>query len=308
MTVPETIRSRDHREGISRPTVSIILPTYNRAATICRAIDSVLNQTYKDFELLVVDDGSTDDTPALVSAYTDPRVRCLPLPVNGGAGKARNEGLEAARADLIAFQDSDDEWLPAKLEKQMAVLKNAPDTLGMVYTDMLQKLRDGSVREFHAPDVRTGKIINEALMDYQVRGIGQQSTLIRRACFEAVGGFDPAFPQLIDLDFFIRLVLKFDAVRIKEPLVVFHQSQGISSNKRAHIRARLMLLDKYGGHFNRHVAAAQYAKIAEVSMALRRRPAFFFYLAKGLCLSPFSRKPWGVAYRQLKQAIRTAPT
>jgi glycosyltransferase involved in cell wall biosynthesis len=307
MTVPETIRPRDHRGGISHPTVSIILPTYNRAATIRRAIDSVLNQTYKDFELLVVDDGSTDDTHALVSAYTDPRVRCLSLPVNGGAGKARNKGLEAARAELIAFQDSDDEWLPAKLEKQVAVLANAPATVGMVYTDMRQMLRDGTVREFRAPDVRRGKIANETLMDYQVRGIGQQTTLIRRACFEAVGVFDPALPQLIDLDFFIRLVLKFDAVRIEEPLVLFHQSQGISSNKKAHIRARLMLLEKYGGRLDRHFAAAQYAKIAEVSMALRRRPDFFFYLSKGVCLSPFSRKPWGVAYRQLKQAIKASP-
>ena len=108
------------------PSVSVVIPAYNRAATIVAAIDSVLRQTWTDFELIVVDDGSTDGTLAAAAAVADPRLRLVPAPRNLGAAGARNLGVEEARGTWIAFQDSDDEWLPEKLAKQMARLATPP--------------------------------------------------------------------------------------------------------------------------------------------------------------------------------------
>src|SRR5262245_7829489 len=96
--------------GSSLPAVRIVLPTYNRAALLPRAIRSVLRQTYSDFELIVVDDGSEDATADAIQCFADPRLRYLRLPSNRGAGAARNAGIRMARAAFIAFQDSDDEW------------------------------------------------------------------------------------------------------------------------------------------------------------------------------------------------------
>jgi len=125
------------------PTVSVIISTYNRAHLIGRAIQSVLNQTYQDFEVIVVDDGSTDNTEEIVKSFNDPRIRYIRHEKNKGAAAARNTGIKAARGKYIAFQDSDDEWLPEKLEKQMKVFENAPPEAGVVYTDMQRINEDG---------------------------------------------------------------------------------------------------------------------------------------------------------------------
>ena len=119
------------------PAVSIVIPAYNRAATIRAAIESVLRQTWTDFELIVVDDGSTDDTLAEAAKVADPRLRLVESPANGGAAAARNRGLAEARADWVAFQDSDDEWLPRKLEKQMARLTAPGADFVAAYCGML---------------------------------------------------------------------------------------------------------------------------------------------------------------------------
>jgi len=103
--------------------VSVIIPTYNRAATLGRAIDSALEQTIDDLEVVVVDDGSTDDTESVLAAYEDPRVRTIIHATNQGANVARNTGLEHVRGEYVAFLDSDDVWHPAKLERQLAALE-----------------------------------------------------------------------------------------------------------------------------------------------------------------------------------------
>mgnify|MGYP002516567543 CR=1 FL=1 len=110
------------------PFVSVILPVYNREDTILRALDSVLMQTYRNMEVIVIDDGSDDSTAEIVRNCQDSRVRLVRLPVNGGANAARNAGIRLAEGTYIAFQDSDDEWLADKLEKQIGYIipKNWP--------------------------------------------------------------------------------------------------------------------------------------------------------------------------------------
>ena len=180
------------------PTVSVIIPTYNRAHLIGRAIQSVLNQTYRDFEIIVVDDGSADNTEEVVKSFYDKRIKYIKHKKNKGAAATRNTGIKAARGKYIAFQDSDDEWLPEKLEKQMKVFENAPAKVGVVYTDMWRIMRNKRKYYFSSPMItpEDGIIYKQAL-DYKVMNIGIQTALIKREVFEKVGMFDEKFPRFI---------------------------------------------------------------------------------------------------------------
>jgi glycosyltransferase involved in cell wall biosynthesis len=240
----------------------------------------------------------------VVSEYNDKRIRYISLPENCGAGVARNRGLELCRAELIAFQDSDDEWLPKKLERQINILNSAPESVGMVYTDMLHRLLDGSTRAFKSPDVKCGSIINESGLEFQVWSIGQQTTLIRKNCFEEVGFFDTTLARLIDLDFFVRLVLKFEAIHIKEPLVIFYENdKGISSNKRAGIEARLILLQKYAPYIDNYFRASQYTKIADIFMDIGNNANAFYYIVKSFYAAPLSTLSLKALFRGFKNLL-----
>lgn len=229
------------------PKVSVIIPTYNRAHLVGRAIQSVLNQTYQDFEIILVDDGSTDNTAEVIKKFQEKekRIRYIKQARNKGAGAARNSGIKAARGEYIAFQDSDDEWFPEKLEKQIRVFENAPAEVGVVYTDMQRIYRDGRIKYWHSPIVTPENIINTKTLDYQVSNIGILSALIKKECFDRVGLFDVKFPRFIDLEFFIRLSKYYHFYLIREPLVKYYDTEGISSNTKTISIARRLLLEKY---------------------------------------------------------------
>jgi len=120
--------------NLERCSVSIVIPTYNRAGLLSRTIQSVLNQTYQDFEIIIVDDGSTDKTEEVVKSFNSKKIFYNRHEENKGANAARNTGIKASRGEYIAFQDSGDEWLPQKLERQMKVFENASPEVGVVYT------------------------------------------------------------------------------------------------------------------------------------------------------------------------------
>jgi len=228
----------------SSPTVSVILPTYNRAHLIGRAIQSVLSQTYQDFELIIVDDGSTDNTKEIVKSFNNVRIKYIKHAKNKGGSAARNTGIRAARGEYIAFQDSDDEWLPEKLEKQTAILINASPKVGIVYSDMW-RIAEKRKSYWHSPTITYGILINPRTSDYQVMNIGIQSTLIKRECFDKVGFFDEELPRFIDLELFIRLLKQYHFLHIKEPMVKYYATGGISSNFAALSTARKLLLENY---------------------------------------------------------------
>lgn len=226
------------------PAVSIILPTHNRAYCLRRSIESVLNQSFADFELIVVDDCSRDETGDVVRGIDDKRMRYLHLPKQLGAAGARNYGIREAAADLLAFQDSDDEWYQDKLQMQIECLNQSSD-IGIVYSDLLRISSDGSEAVLVAPDVVNDAIVDPAGDRYCVQQLGIQSCLIRRGYVEQVGGFDESMPSLEDLELFIRLsrICKFR--RIETPLVRYHESEGLSSNLVVHAKSRQMLLQMY---------------------------------------------------------------
>lgn len=231
----------------SGPTVSVIIPTYNRAHLIGQSIQSVLDQTYQDFELIVVDDGSSDPTAEMVRSFADPRIHYLRHEKNRGAAASRNTGIAAARGEYTAFLDSDDEWLPDKLEKQMKAFGNLPSVVGMVYTDMWRISEDGSRNYWHASRIAPddGPAYDHLLSD-RLTSISMSSVVIRRACFDKAGMFDEEFPRLIDRDLFIRLSKHFYFYHIAEALVNYHEAaKRISSDPELLIRARRLILEKY---------------------------------------------------------------
>jgi O-antigen biosynthesis protein len=224
------------------PDVSVVLPTYNRADLLGRSIGSVLAQTFDRFELLVVDDGSTDATADVVGRFGDDRIRYMRGTRNRGPAAARNAGIAAARGALLAFQDSDDEWLPDKLRQHVDAFAGAPVPVGVVYSDMLWVGTDGTEAYRRSPTVVPHRLIDPATGFYQVYHLGIQSAVVKRECFARVGGFDDRLPAFEDLELLIRLSRDYEFLHVRQALVRYHQADGRSSNLAAEYRARCLLL------------------------------------------------------------------
>src|SRR5262249_25255030 len=170
------------------PKVSVIIITYNRAQYLQRAIRSVLNQTFQDFEIVVVDDASTDETPEVVKAFSDPKIRYFRHPINRQEAGSRNTAIQNARAEYVAFLDDDDLWLPQKLAVQVDLLDKSPSTVGVVYTSFLDI--DGETEKVLGlwTAEKRGNVLQDLI---EKNWIGIPSTVVlRRKCFDAVGLFD----------------------------------------------------------------------------------------------------------------------
>lgn len=244
------------------PTVSIVVPTYNRAATLGRALGSIRAQTYGDHETIIIDDGSTDETPALLQRLNGhPALRCVRVP-HGGAAAARNYGIRLARGRYVAFLDSDDAWTPDKLERQLET--QAQSGAEVIHCDMLRRLPDGRTRLMATPTIERGRILRRGGLDYQTKGLGIQSVLAETRLLKRIGGFDPSLPALEDLELLLRLAQVADFAPIHRPLVHYHAGPGVSTARLAVAKARRRLLRKYRdqlGASNR-TRAYQYQKVA----------------------------------------------
>jgi glycosyltransferase involved in cell wall biosynthesis len=260
------MRDSDQAAGNGAVSVSVILPTYNRATLLSRSIGSVLVQTFEDFELIVVDDGSGDDTADVVKAIGDPRVRYVPLGRNRGLSAARNAGLAEARGEFLAFQDSDDEWHPEKLERQLQTFRSHPEA-AVVYGDMLRRLVDGQLMYLRSPDIVRGRLVNPATRFWQTYMLAMQPALVRRTCVREEQ-FDESFALFEDLDLHLRLAMKHGYVHLPEPLVTYHETQGLTSDGSLEFRARRQLLRKYRGSLLSE--DLRFLMQEHVSIALRR--------------------------------------
>ena len=191
------------------PTVSIILPTYNRVGSVQAAIHSVLAQTYIDYELIVVDDGSTDETASHVREIADPRLIYVLHPQNKGAAAARNTGMRMARGDYIAFLDSDDTWHPQKLEVQVEFLKNSPDQVGGCVTSYRLVFEDHSViREI---------AMEPSFYEQSLKGcnLSPGSTLLfEKECLDKVGFQNETLKRFEDWEWQIRFARFYQWQRV----------------------------------------------------------------------------------------------
>jgi glycosyltransferase involved in cell wall biosynthesis len=206
------------------PTVSVIVPTYNTIAYLPDAIDSILKQTFEDFEILLVNDGSTDSTAQWAKQLTDPRIRYIEQK-NQGLSAARNTGINLAQGRYIALLDADDLWEPTKLEKQVTLL-NANPEVGMVHSWV--EFMDGQGRSTGRiwKTQAEGKALSRLL---HRNDIAVLSVLVRRECFAKVGGFDPTLRSLEDWDMWLRLVVHYPIAVIREPLAYYRQLSGSMS-------------------------------------------------------------------------------
>jgi glycosyltransferase involved in cell wall biosynthesis len=239
------------------PTVSIILPTYNRAALLPRAVATALDQTYRDFELIIVDDGCVDDTGAVVRTFVDPRIVYLRRP-HRGAAAAENAGLAIARGRFVAFLDDDDEWHPEKLTRQVSAFAGEPPETGVVYTGRWRVQR-GHRTYGPSPRIlrRNGDVHREIVA--RTTFVPLVCALVRRECFAVVGGFDEALPTSNDYDLWIRMSRHFRFRYLPEPMVTVHATPGsLSSQPRRIIEARKRLLAKHADDFRACPGVAAY--------------------------------------------------
>ncbi len=227
----------------SMPVFSVIIPTYNREKLISRAIDSVLVQSFRDFELLIIDDGSKDNTESIIQAYVkkDNRVHYF-YKENGGQNSALNLGIKHAKGMYIAFLDSDDIWMEQKLEKVFQKFQTDPD-LGVVYhrTGYINKGKCQTVHE----DYLEGYIYKEVL-DQEFLS-SPTSFVAKRRCIEQVGGYDESFVMFQDDDMCFLLAKKFKIGVIKEVLGVLggEANDRISSDPFKTAKYYVILINKY---------------------------------------------------------------
>ena len=230
----------------NNPGISIILPTYNRAHLLPRAIQSVLNQDYQDWELLIWDDGSSDETEQVVATYTDERIK-YHFDTNHGAAYARNRAVEKASMDFLAFLDSDDEWKPEKLTRQVTALNSHPE-IDVLFTDFAN-IREGEVQVHHtfldyqkALQKTKKKQLDEDLYLIQEgfpasiatdNYIALDSVMLRRKVFSRAGGFNETLFNSEDFEFWWRLALaEYGFGYIDRELLIRHKAAGsLSSNR-----------------------------------------------------------------------------
>jgi glycosyltransferase involved in cell wall biosynthesis len=196
-------------------------------------------------EVIVVDDGSTDETAAILKTIHDERLNWIRLETNSGAAAARNAGIQISRGSFLAFQDSDDEWLPGNLDRHMSVFENSSRELGVVYSDMYRISSKATVSLHKSPSIPRGALINPVTRFYQAFRLGIQSVVLRRECLNDVGLFDEKLTALEDLELFIRLSKRYDFYHIEEPLVRYYESEGLSKNLYSNWLARKRLLKLY---------------------------------------------------------------
>lgn len=239
-------------EFLMSAEVSIILPTYNRTRSLAAAMASVLSQSFTNFELIIVDDGSQEDVEGLVKSIHDPRIQYIRRSINGGAAAARNTGLAQAEGRFIAFQDSDDLWLPGKLKKQVALLSGMPRHVGAVTGAKIIYGRDanfryGTGRVAYAPPPETPLHLNEDQLNHLLteNRISLQNALFRRDCLPGATWFDCCALANEDWEFTIRLVQHTTVYEDIEPVVLgFISSDSISSNARKQTIGLLRILRK----------------------------------------------------------------
>ena len=211
----------------STPLVSVITASYNMAHYVAEAVDSVLSQDYKNLEIIVVNDGSEDDTKAVLARYEDdPRVTVVHQK-NMGQTVAKNRGYAESRGELIAFCDADNRWLPNKLSKQVPLLLENPE-LGVVYGDIILIDNEGNRKPASPVQRHSGQITAKLLVDNFVTF---NTTLIPRPVMERMNGFDESLRMAIDYDLWLRISLDYDFLYVPDTFVEYRIWEGQMSNR-----------------------------------------------------------------------------
>src|SRR5215207_7618232 len=279
------------------PTVSIILPTYDRLALLREAVDSVRAQTFGGWELIVVDDGSEDGTAEYLEALAreEPRVHAVRLPHTGRPARARNEGIARARGRWVAFLDSDDAWRADKLEKHLAAHRDHPSARWS-YSGRAIMDRSGAPlpdERFRPWRPHSGRIA-PLLLTHEAMA-AMPSLVAERALLAEIGGFDETLPFSEDYDLELRLAARAECIAVAEPLVRVRVHEGSFTRGRVEVNESFIRV-------YRKFAAADGG--AEVRRICRRQQAFYaVWVARGR----WARGEWGRALRAVLFSMRMDP-
>jgi glycosyltransferase involved in cell wall biosynthesis len=290
------------RESASVPSVSVVIPTYNRLKSLPRALESVLRQTFDDIEVIVVDDCSTDGTWDYLQSVHDPRLQIIRHETNKGGSAARNTGIAAASAELVAFQDSDDEWLVTKLATQVEEYRRVGDAeYGAIYCAKITN-GEGSFGVYGPREVQymplpgydktSGDISRELLRRAM---ISTQTLMVRKDLLLKIGGFDETLKLGQDWDMTTRLARITKFLFVDKPLALcFTSTDSISKVKTNQASARKRMLEK---HFDlisqdRPLHASYLSEIARVYQRAGCWRQSLPWVVKALRVYPFDRRAW----------------
>ncbi|MGR3310382.1 MAG: glycosyltransferase [Candidatus Brocadiales bacterium] len=242
------------------PRVSVIIPTYNSATFLPEAIESVFAQTYKDYEIIVIDDGSTDNTKEVLNPYFD-KIKYI-YQQNHGAGSARNTGIKHSQGEYIAFLDADDIWLPEKLHIQANYLDNNPE-IAMVYSQCLQVSTDGRLTKKRSRDrnLPSGEVFNILFLH---NFVFTSTVVVRNRVLSAIGLFDESFTISQDRDLWLRVAGEFKVSGIHKPLCKYRNAGGsLSKNREILFEEKRRVIEKHyklSKDLGRPIAPALYKK------------------------------------------------
>ena len=286
------------------PLVSVIMPTYNRAELIVQAVRSVIAQTVPDWELIVVDDGSTDDTVNKLQTLAEPRLKLVHEPHIGNSARLRNIGVAASRGDYLAFLDSDDLWLPSKLELQLQALLGKDGAWSYTDHELIDASGERMPRRAGRFSPISGYIARDLILDRT--GASIITWLVPRNLFERTGGFDESLTMREDLDLVLRLAELGEAIPVAQALALAreHPSRKTMAGADQHLRSALVfqkaaqrLADPELKKLARRRAARHHAATGEQFVASGE-------LTKGLATIGRSLLG-GAAFRQCVQATAT---
>lgn len=276
------------------PLTSIIIPVYNGAHTICATLESVFRQTTEAFEVIVVDDGSTDETLEIVSRIDDPRLTVVSYE-NAGVAITRNRGVEHASGEYISFIDADDLWTPDKLTRQLAALEDTPEAaVAYSWTDYIDHA--GNFIAHDQQVVFSGDVQSELLVRDFLESASNAT--IRRQAFWEIGGFDSSLSGAADWDFFLRLAQRYPFVAVPHVGVLYRLSSGsMSSNLSMQEQECLAVLEQAYKAAPAHLRSLQPRSLGQL----------YQYLSFKALQGPLSRANGVLALRYFRRSLAYSP-
>lgn len=230
--------------SINNPKVSVIIPTYNRANVVCNAVDSVINQTYKNIEIIVVDDGSTDDTKKVLNKYAG-NIKYIKQS-NQGVSSARNLGIKESTGEYLAFIDSDDVWHSDKVQKQLDFFNsNKNNNIGLVYTNTILIDKDNQKKKRRDFFTKNESGILEFIDVFKDPYLGLPTVMILSSVINKVGLFDEGLETAEDIDLYLRISEFYKIGYIHDILVDVHQSENSLSEKLSSYQDNIDVVTKF---------------------------------------------------------------